>query len=369
MTAPITTAENLCFVGDLCPSCTYSKEVKLLERNLEELRKAIPEFSTLFFNLECSLFKGSAGGRDTEANEIALRALEALKPAVANLSNNHHFDNGIESSLEIRRILDEIGIPYVGVYKKSGPTYNIVEINNRKMAVICRTARGTNPKSWGASDSCIIPYDFQEVLKTCELLDNKVDMRIVCLHWGAEYYQRYSPRQQLLVEELIQKKIDVIWGHHAHTLQKRIYCQNTLALYNLGNCIFGQSYNGRWPSCSRPSMLVGVEIREDFRKCWEVGFTASNSGNSHVCQKTTILSEVKRLGRAWYSGQIVIWFCVRLYKELFVFGTHYLLRKLKRKSQASSIKEGPNEGSGPSPQVSHVIRERVRRVFSIWEDE
>lgn len=365
------TANTLCFVGDFAPSCFYSQDVETLAQSLKELRGAIPQFATLFFNLECSLFNGSTG-RDTEANEAALRTLVLLKPAVANLSNNHHFDGGLDESLRIRQILDEVGIPYVGLYDEGERGYHVVEVGTERVGVMARTARGTNPKSWGAGSYVMLPIDHAEILSTCDTLVREVDIAIVCLHWGAEYYRRPSPRQRRLVEQLVARGVDVVWGHHAHVLQARQCLGEALVMYGMGNCIFGQAVEGRWPSESKQAALVVFETVEHGQRCWEIGFDAGNSGAPLASHAVSAIRGSMGHTILWYPLSVLRWFGYRAYMELFVFGKRFIQRKLSHRQERfakTDYKIQPAATHEAPPRVAGVIRERLRRVVSVWEDE
>ena len=362
---------TLCFVGDLCPSCVYSQDVETLARSLKELRGAIPQSATLFFNLECSLFRDSTGS-DTEANEAALQSLALLKPAVANLSNNHHFDGGLDGSLRIRQILDGIGIPYIGLYGGDERGYDIVKVDTKRVGVICRTARGTNPKSWGTGSHVMWPIDYAEVLSMCDAIVNKVDIAIVCLHWGAEYYRRPSPRQRRLVEQLLDRGIDVVWSHHAHVLQPRQCLGKALVMYGMGNCIFGQVVEGRWPSESKQAALVVFETVEPGQRCGEIGFDAGNSGAPLASHPVSAIRGSMGHAIYWYPLDVLLWFSYRAYMELFVFGKRFIQRKLSHRQEIVTKTDYKNQPAATHeipPRVASVIRERLRRVVSIWEDE
>ena len=327
------------FVGDLCLSGIYSEDSEVLKNTLKEFRRALSSDTILFFNLECS-YLDSGIGADTQANADSLYALSELKPAVANLSNNHHFDTGPEGSHCIKEILKEIGVPAVGLYEAGRCTHDVVEIGSARVAVVARTASGTNPKSFGDSSSRILPIDEEEVISTCREIKGEYDQCIVCLHWGAEYYRRPSPRQRRLVDRLSEIGVDIIWGHHAHVLQPRKMIENTLVLFNMGNAVFGEIDKGRWPAVSSAAAMVGIELNNSKSSCWERRFVAGTRGEPLTVDAAAIEVPVKR-HTAWpYSYSVLLWLFYRAYMEVIVFGWRYFARRLSRKDAAENHAEG-----------------------------
>jgi hypothetical protein len=366
------TALSLIFVGDLSPSCIYSQNIETLVKTLTDIRLKIPSNTIFFFNLECSIFDGH-NGTFTEASLQALEALVALKPAIANLSNNHHFDSDISGSERITELLDRIGIPFVGLYSDdSKNNYDILNVNETKIGILSRIALGTNPKSFGSKSRKILPIEYDEIYSTCRSLIEQTDLTIACLHWGAEYYLIPSPKQKILVDNLSKLGVDVIWGHHAHVLQPRVFCGNTLALYNLGNFIFGESLPGRWSASSQKSALVFYQKLHGNITAWEMNIKAGISGNeifdNQINQKKVILASKVSYP---YILNLFVWFLYRIYMELLYFGFKYLKRKFisPRNSCASNHVYMFDEQQSSSKSFKTVITERLRRILSLWEDE
>jgi len=58
--------------------------------------------------------------------------------------------------------------------------------------------------------------------------------------------------------------------------------------------------------------------------------------------------------------------------ELFVFGKRFIQRKLSHRQEIVTKTDYKNQPAATHeipPRVASVIRERLRRVVSIWEDE
>lgn len=360
-------ALDLVFLGDLAPSGAYSQDIGIFRQTLVELRQATPSNAILFFNLECSLFEGATGG-DTETNVDALRALAIIRPAVANLANNHHFDSGPAGSKGIRSILDEIGIPAIGLYQPDQPGFDVLNVGSAKIAIVSRLALGTHPKSFGDEIQRILPLDHDELRATCQQLVGNFDLCVACLHWGAEYYLRASPKQVLLVDQLIDLGVDIVWGHHAHVLQGRAGIGKSLVMYNMGNTIFGQTIEGRWPKISSRAALIGFQANGKERVFWERYFVAGIRGQVLNFQPAKIIRQEVKRRNGWQPLRVITWILYRVYMEVFVFGGRFLARRLQRRPVAVMTNQTiaqPRSAGG----FGAVIHERLRRVVTIWEDE
>jgi poly-gamma-glutamate capsule biosynthesis protein CapA/YwtB (metallophosphatase superfamily) len=78
---------------------------------------------------------------------------------------------------------------------------------------------------------------------------------VVSLHWGMEYQAGSDDLQKSIARQLADSGADILWGHHAHTVQEISWMDNTLVLYNLGNAVFDQIF----PSTAARGELVWVE--------------------------------------------------------------------------------------------------------------
>jgi poly-gamma-glutamate synthesis protein (capsule biosynthesis protein) len=65
-----------------------------------------------------------------------------------------------------------------------------------------------------------------------------VDLLVVNLHWGIEYFHLPTPQQIATARELIDLGADIIIGHHPHTLQGIEKYNGGIVAYSLGNFVF-----------------------------------------------------------------------------------------------------------------------------------
>jgi poly-gamma-glutamate synthesis protein (capsule biosynthesis protein) len=72
------------------------------------------------------------------------------------------------------------------------------------------------------------------------LQEKGVDLIVVALHGGREYWERPTEFQQQAAHALIDAGADLVWGHHAHSWQGIEFYGDGVALYSLGDFVFDQ---------------------------------------------------------------------------------------------------------------------------------
>ncbi len=169
---------------------------------------------------------------------------EALKWAgfdILNLSNNHILDYGEIGVASTVKALEQERIMYFGYGQ------NIADAE--RMLVV--TVRGTKVGFIGYTD-LVIDSPFYatgttrgiaklEIDRVCSHVENckkQVDILVVSLHWGIEYFQLPRPVQREQARRLIDSGATLIIGHHPHTLQGIERYKHGLIAYSLGNFIF-----------------------------------------------------------------------------------------------------------------------------------
>ena len=145
-----------------------------------------------------------------------------------NVANNHTLDYGEEGYRDTLAALHAVGIAHFGetsvtVVEKGGVrigfTGNLFNLAGERMAQLARQV---------------------------EALE-----RVGCLwiahsmHAGVEYSLVPSPRQRAMAEQLSQRGMGMVVGHHPHVVQGVERFGDMPVVYSLGNCSFGGSFNPR----------------------------------------------------------------------------------------------------------------------------
>ncbi len=191
-----------------------------------------------------------------------------LRPSILCLANNHIYDSLEEGYKRTTDFLKNNDIEYIGAGFSSEEASKslIVEKNDFKIGVLNYLTKDTNPC---LPDDCKIRlnfFDLEQALSDIRNLENKVDIRIVVLHWGLDYCCFPSPRQRDVACALSRAGADIIVGTHAHVIQPVEKIGKTLVAYGLGNFYFPDFiFNNEkrvWAKENKESLILDVALKE-----------------------------------------------------------------------------------------------------------
>jgi len=175
----------------------------------------------------------------------SIEGLEKLKTLgfnVFSIANNHIYDyykKGYEDTIDN---LKGLGFKYFGDNKK--PCYKL-ETFTQSISVC-------------AFDDTIMKLDLDKLKKTIEEEKNKSDKLVVGMHWGFEYATKSNERQKKIAHLLIDSGVDLVYGHHPHTIQEFEMYEGKPIIYSLGNFIFDQ-----YADITKIEMALGVVMKEN----------------------------------------------------------------------------------------------------------
>jgi poly-gamma-glutamate synthesis protein (capsule biosynthesis protein) len=164
----------------------------------------------------------TTGGMTFCADPKNIEGLTYAGVDIANLANNHlnnYGQIGVENTLEL---LKNAGISVSGI---SEPVYK--EINQVKLAFL------------GYNQFVHLPDIGQEIKQA----KGQADFVVVAFHWGEEYTDKPTAKQQELAHLAIDSGADLIIGHHPHWVQPIEVYKDKLIVYSLGNFIFDQGWS------------------------------------------------------------------------------------------------------------------------------
>ena len=141
---------------------------------------------------------------------------------IANLANNHINNFGQEGIKTTIELLNNAGIAPIG---NGVPVFR--EIKNTRFVFLGFNALNRLP-------------DIAQEISTAKA---KTDIIVVCFHWGVEYTDQPTARQQELAHLAIDSGADLVVGHHPHWIQPTETYKDKLIVYSLGNFIFDQSWS------------------------------------------------------------------------------------------------------------------------------
>jgi len=213
------------------------------------VKKYIESADFAIANLEVPIAGKPYSGYPSFSTPDAL--LDALKNAGYDMlltANNHVLDRGKFGLERTIRQIEKRKLLYAGSYIDSNQRDSIypliVIIKGVKLALLNYTY-GTN--KYVVSNPNIINYiDSQQVISDIQKADKLgADLKIMTIHWGAEYELHSNEIQQGLAHFFVSHGINLIIGSHPHVVQNAevLYNKDSIAVpvyYSLGNSISNQ---------------------------------------------------------------------------------------------------------------------------------
>lgn len=157
------------------------------------------------------VFKGPAD----YVNILTENSVEAVT-----LANNHSMDYGTAGYNATKSILEEAGVSYV----------------EKDCSSIVTTKSGLTVGLY-ATTFVVDLKDMKE--EVASLREQGAEIVIMASHWGKEGYYYPITDQERYAHEAIDAGVDIVFGHHAHVLQKMEEYNGGLILYSMGNFSFG----------------------------------------------------------------------------------------------------------------------------------
>jgi len=159
---------------------------------------------------------------------------------VFGLANNHTQNMGTPGLIQTRKLLEDVGGLVVGDPRR------IVE-------PIQLTAHRQTVTLYAVYDTQTTDYkNFTQQLRA----SSSATFTAVLMHWGNEYQQKFSQRQQAIAHGLIDAGVDVVVGSGPHVLQPVEVYKGKAIFYSLGNFIFDQD----WSKATQQGAVIGARI-------------------------------------------------------------------------------------------------------------
>ena len=169
---------------------------------------------------------------------------------IVNIATNHMLDMraaGYQSELDFWKTQD---ILMIGGYENE-EDYNTIryfETNGIKIALLSYTY-GTNGIILDYGSSLVVPYiDSDTITRQVTAAKESADLVFVSMHWGTDSSLEITSEQKQYAQLLTNLGVDVVIGHHSHTLQDMEWKENseghkTLIIYSLGNLLHSMYYD------------------------------------------------------------------------------------------------------------------------------
>lgn len=151
---------------------------------------------------------------------------------VASIANNHMGNHGVEGITNTVKLLNAFGIAAAGAEVQ--PV--IREIRGMKFAFIAYNDIGYKEEGISWANEGLIKNQIQ-------FARFQADVVVVAFHWGTEYTNRPSERQQYLAHLAVDSGADLVIGNHPHWIQPTETYKGKLITYAHGNFIFDQEWS------------------------------------------------------------------------------------------------------------------------------
>ena len=216
------------------------------------VRALIESADVSFVNHECPIAGaeyGISGYPSFNSPIEAAKALERVGFDVVNVANNHMLDMeddcpGYRNT--VRNLTENTSMLVIGGYTKQDyDRLRILTVNGVRIAFLSYTTSLNNEQINPASPEMVIPYPSEDdIRRQTALARANADFVIVSMHWGAENSFEVNDTQKSLARLLCACGVDVILGHHSHTIQPVTVIEadghKTLCFYSLGNFLSTQ---------------------------------------------------------------------------------------------------------------------------------
>ncbi|MBQ9469101.1 MAG: CapA family protein [Clostridia bacterium] len=217
----------------------------------ENVGSLIGKADLSFVNMECPIAGEEYGISGYPRFNAPLEAAETLVRLgfdIVNVANNHMLDMDDRAAGYRNTVntLKKLPLTVVGGYTKNDyDDLRIIEKNGVKIAFLSYTTSLNCEQINPASPEMIVPYPAEsDIRRQTKKARENADFVVVSMHWGIENETELSGTQTSLARLLCECGVDVILGHHSHTVQKAQWITSgdnrTLCYYSLGNFISTQ---------------------------------------------------------------------------------------------------------------------------------
>lgn len=162
-----------------------------------------------------------------------------------NHANNHMLDTGEEGLLATMDYWEDQPVTFMGAWRNRQQAEQPIVITRNGVDIgFVAVAEQTNGLSLPVDSQVyyLLSSDLEGIRRQVELTREHCDYLVVSVHWGEENVFYTTSAQDTLAQELADMGVDLVLGHHSHTLAPMKWLQSkegkqTLVVYSLGNFI------------------------------------------------------------------------------------------------------------------------------------
>lgn len=161
------------------------------------------------------------------------------------IASNHSLDQGVEGIATTVAAMEEAGVATTGAYstEESASQPTIVTTDDGIRVAVVAGTYGLNGYQPPADQPWVVDeIDTEEMIdKARAARDQGADLVLASVHDGTEYVTEPTEQQRTNAQVLVESgQFDLVYGHHAHTVQPWERLDDTWVVYGLGNQIAQQ---------------------------------------------------------------------------------------------------------------------------------
>lgn len=236
-TLPVDSVRVLVATGDVIParSVNYQTVVRNNFRwPYEYVSDILQKADVTFINLESPLISNCPLTNEGMKFCGDIRHIGGLLFAgvdVASLANNHmgnYGKNGVDSTASLLRSADilPVGTGSPIIKKVRDLRFAFLSYNDVEDGI-----------------DMIVKADEERIVSQIKEAKKESDVVIVAFHWGIEYTNQPTERQQKLAHLAVDAGADLVLGNHPHWIQPIEIYKNRLIAYAHGNLVFDQMWS------------------------------------------------------------------------------------------------------------------------------
>lgn len=283
-------------VGDLLIIDGLARD--LLGRNLkeaqEELKGILGESDLILGNLECPItdFDSKLPGELWNFKmDVRLAPLLSIFSGLC-LANNHALDYKWEGLKDTMRELNKIGVKFCGAGANIDEAEKPVIFNcdGFTVAMVAFTDRNWYPA--GPESAGTYTWQRERSEELIRSLRKKTDFVVAHMHQGYEFINYPGTEELSFARTLINAGVDLVLGHHSHTMMGAARKGPGVVAYGLGNFIFDPEH---YPSpdffpMSRKGVVLRLKVAPHEVLDWSVEpFVADEKGWPRRSSKAQVL--------------------------------------------------------------------------------
>ncbi|MFA7359810.1 MAG: CapA family protein [Candidatus Kapaibacterium sp.] len=237
---------SIAILGDVSFNGLIHSQPEFNTTRFQNISKLLKNYSVVTANLESPIKNGIEVNEYKEIinysnYEVTKYLLKFLNINCLTLANNHIYDYKMSGLIATINLLDELKILHTGAgWKEQHLDPIVLNYQHETIYIFSYVDLSTNPKTENYTDLYINYFNKENAIKDIKKYkQDKKDKVIFNIHWGVDYSRYYTKEQQSHARELINNGVDLLIGHHSHTIQPYELFKEKPIFYNMGQLCYG----------------------------------------------------------------------------------------------------------------------------------